>query len=896
MGAEPSSGGGAVEGQGGVAVVALESKAPAPAPVAGAVPAARPRGASVGTGAWGVAGIPASVTKDTKPAPSIAPIAAAASAGNPAPVVAAVPAWTPPPPVLPTPTPAPATPVARRVISITPAKNPPPAAAPTSTPAPRPQRNGGRIGAVATPAVSKTASAAGSGSTQPALVVGKIEVAPTFAPSKPVPQKDKATTSSTPSPAPEATRVKRKKSKTRLDDQTSASPAKTEPEPVQPPAPPLEVEVAAIAGRKKKKPKERRPVDAPVATTPTPLCIGPSAGASTLSGLASPTQANAVDPDNASEAPVAAPAETTSPNVAFPEALRETFETFGLDLDLVNSVRSTLYGPSGQDGGPAGSSSRRRGRTEAKEKEKEKDKPPAPQRRDSIHRVHEFEITPYLTGRSAAACGPSGGAGPAATSTGGINSVFDTEALSAALSQLTGLAGLVNPPRPDIPGSGVNIRIDVSSGTNGLGEALLSSADTLGCFTQLELLAASLANFSVVSANAQSETGSIPQTGSINLNVNGFTVNLDPNKFIDQALDSLAETAKILYDGLEAQAQRASVVDRMGRAAVAAVASSTSAFSTGGSKGKGPAAAAAAAAAAPPLVDVDELANAGVSPEHTRLMAEAFAKIFPKDGGGTPIPEPAASSSRKSNKKPGRTTKADDLSTSGWTVEDWRAKVRSVEVVMRKVREARELRVLQKEQEARKTQPPASTSSQSPPPPLPPPVVVDGPFDDAHLTNLLETVRAMVSSGETLKAVAAGGGGGSSSSSRRRAKSHSRTPSPRAAPHTPAQSSPTAAPAVAQPVPAPISPSLADVSALERELEAARKEERALERKLVDVLRRNRRWKAEVGRALRCGVAVGVATAGLDWGEEDVERGDDDGWVDDDADEEGAGGAAETNA
>ncbi|KAI8916963.1 hypothetical protein DFJ77DRAFT_458512 [Powellomyces hirtus] len=324
----------------------------------------------------------------------------------------------------------------------------------------------------------------------------------------------------------------------------------------------------------------------------------------------------------------------------------------------------------------------------------------------------EFDITSLF-----------GGTNPA---TGEVDMQINTEVLANALSQLTagyGYATYGGNPN-DALAAKVNLRIDVQQGGSSQHPETTAMFDlsSLGInIGQLDQLAANLGHLPPDDhgprhgpRHGQGHGVSQDVEGSVNVNVNGVPMSIDANAFIDQALEGLATTAAFLYEGLEAQAEKVRKEEEMK------------------GQGKGKQKADSADTTDQTKCNIQRVA------EQVSKLEEYAAKLQERVlGGAGPVVQAHAQSvtattSRKSRKAAAHAVKNDPSSnnpttfsvpgppgqeaniypssslsemfgvglqqgTANWTTEDWKAKCRSVEVVMKRVREARELRRRQKE-------------------------------------------------------------------------------------------------------------------------------------------------------------------------------------------------------
>ncbi|KAJ3147293.1 transcriptional repressor general negative regulator of transcription subunit 4 [Geranomyces michiganensis] len=202
--------------------------------------------------------------------------------------------------------------------------------------------------------------------------------------------------------------------------------------------------------------------------------------------------------------------------------------------------------------------------------------------------------------------------------------------------------------------------------------------DALGVdLGQLDALAAGLGHHVVA---AGEHPGS-----SLSVDVDGVPVTIDANAFIDQALEGLASTAAFLYEGLEAQAEKVRVH-----------AEKTRRLHEVKGKLKDMVNASARARSGDDAATKDNIDK--VAEQITKLEQYA-AKMQQRVHTDTDGLSAAAMAGKASGKGKGSVAarKNTPAATANWTTEDWKAKCRSVEVVMKRVREARDMRRRQKE-------------------------------------------------------------------------------------------------------------------------------------------------------------------------------------------------------
>ncbi|KAI9009770.1 hypothetical protein BC832DRAFT_387099 [Gaertneriomyces semiglobifer] len=334
---------------------------------------------------------------------------------------------------------------------------------------------------------------------------------------------------------------------------------------------------------------------------------------------------------------------------------------------------------------------------------------------------HEVDITALFTSKN--------------PQTGEYSVDVDTEAIASAVCRLTAgwnIHGL-RAPKGQPPGT-MNVRIDLANGdgrsfTNKSTPALrlpnnldLATVDLE--MSQLEhLVAATMESWSEVDhkgkPSAQISADGPPKPanqgrpsaqisdGTVNVNVNGVKMNIDANVFIDQALDSLATTAAALYEGLEAQAEKVRSQEELCRngcnhvsddgqptsANMHRVAEQVTRLEEYANKLHDRLRGGTAEGAVDPLgpSPTKKRKNKSGQAVNTRYTATVTVSGGPSTSDVAPMgaPDPA--------------TVADIFGvglnpvTATWTTEDWKAKCKSVEIVMKRVREAREARRRQKE-------------------------------------------------------------------------------------------------------------------------------------------------------------------------------------------------------
>ncbi|KAJ3146292.1 hypothetical protein HDU89_006278 [Geranomyces variabilis] len=171
---------------------------------------------------------------------------------------------------------------------------------------------------------------------------------------------------------------------------------------------------------------------------------------------------------------------------------------------------------------------------------------------------------------------------------------------------------------------------------------------------------------------------------SLSVDVDGVPVTIDANAFIDQALEGLATTAAFLYEGLEAQAEKVRVQAEKARHQ---------------EEGKGKRKDNKAIANAPNDAtrgNIDKVAAQVTKLE--QYAAKLQERVVHTEPGGGCSSSAVATSGKPKGKAPvAAARKTSATTTANWTTEDWKAKCRSVEVVMKRVREARDMRRRQKE-------------------------------------------------------------------------------------------------------------------------------------------------------------------------------------------------------
>ncbi|KAJ3017043.1 transcriptional repressor general negative regulator of transcription subunit 4 [Thoreauomyces humboldtii] len=326
----------------------------------------------------------------------------------------------------------------------------------------------------------------------------------------------------------------------------------------------------------------------------------------------------------------------------------------------------------------------------------------------------------------------------------------DMEAFKAAIGQLTaGYAGGV-----DLGTANVNVRIDVqqqphpsnrtgrlstsarqgqASGPTTHGPAPPPTSTSLNesvlSTDHLYQLSTSLRQLS----QATNPDQRAPD-GPVNINVNGVAMTIDTNTFIDQALEGLATTAAFLYEGLEAQAEKVRIEEELrGKRSNSKEGQPEMSDQTKGNIQR----------VADQVTKLEEYAAKlqarvsqgglglgwlGETPEQaaaSEMDGQGSPKkrkgkggqavdprqtSVPSDGGTQTRPSRARSTTSGSGKQPPASESvsvtSDDSAnessgsvpgTASWTTEDWKAKCRSVEVVMKRVREARDLRRQQKD-------------------------------------------------------------------------------------------------------------------------------------------------------------------------------------------------------
>ncbi|KNC96942.1 uncharacterized protein SPPG_07765 [Spizellomyces punctatus DAOM BR117] len=521
-------------------------------------------------------------------------------------------------------------------------------------------------------------------------------------------------------------KMRKKRSKTKVDDAagtqvvtvTGAAKDKDVVDHIPTP-PPVEPEVEAIVSRKTKKRKEKK-----VAVRQAPKHVP-------LQARLSETQSQPLE---------SSPAASQSANI-IPNGLKEKLETLGLDFDRVPSTRAAnnlgnLSSKLTEGSNLVESSKPQKKQQQAASLDRRvpASQPPPPRRDISVPRkpsrcqtqrhAGEVDITSFLTSHNAA--------------TGEVDLQIDSEALANALNQLGAGYGYSSYTVDHAGENGhVNVRIDVQGKTEAPAggkegkstpghtctpEATASfDLSTLGInIGQLDQLAANLGSFSFGGAEPAHANNSCGD-GTVNVNVNGVAMNIDANAFIDQALEGLATTAAFLYEGLEAQVEKVRREEEV--------------KSKSKTKGKGEVGGPKSSMqrVSEQVTKLEEYAaklqnkfrngldpageSTASSTEHGVPGATVCGKKLKKAKGlgsssGTGAGTRYTATFTVSSGSSARDTPIDQTSpisemfgvglnpaTAGWTTEDWKAKCRSVEIVMKRVREAREMRRRQREEE-----------------------------------------------------------------------------------------------------------------------------------------------------------------------------------------------------
>ncbi|KAJ3048230.1 hypothetical protein HK097_010753 [Rhizophlyctis rosea] len=297
---------------------------------------------------------------------------------------------------------------------------------------------------------------------------------------------------------------------------------------------------------------------------------------------------------------------------------------------------------------------------------------------------------------------------------------LDAEALAAAITQLTAAAAASHGGDAGRGGTtNVNVRIDVQGGKSGKNDP-----NQRFDFSSLGVNIGSLEDLAT----------HLSGTGTTQLKFNGKNINIDPSSFIDQALESLATTAQVLHEGLEAEVERAAMQEQEGKMG-----------EKGKGKGKRPLTPAEIRARmANEMANLNHLKeaakdyNAGSAEENAAVqntIAEIVNEFMYRESETAAAAaawdeaaerEAAGRKSGKKKKGKGKGAGAAQNQTASqeqdqgvanqspisemfgvglnpatvkWTKEDWQAKVKSIEAVMKRVRDAREMRRRQKEEQ-----------------------------------------------------------------------------------------------------------------------------------------------------------------------------------------------------